>query len=1611
MKYRLGVVVFWLLFVACITIVSASNNANALAAQPLLSALGATESIHQVAGNNALMANALSPNGNSIEAISQLGGIARIVGIQDNYAYILGAEKFTVLDISDPLAPTEVGFLRGIRREVTNYNEAIVHGDLVLIAGAASDNTGYLQIINVANPTAPLLGGFLTVDNSITGVGVSGNYAFLIERGVGMHIVDIGNYSIPVQVAFHPDDRATSLAIVGNYAYVHHPNPIVYDSFLPGRWYIFDITDPTDPSYVRSISVGSKSGKLTHSVVIGDYFYTQDGVYDISEPSFPQRLDNISSGFETGVNSTIRNGNYLYATQYSIPWGLSILSIIDVSNPGSPIVLTNSIFAQPAQGLSVAGNYAWISDETGKVRVIDVSDKTAPMDTGVAYDVLARSTDVAVADGYIYSIGGNELNIVDVSNPSAPWVIGTVGSINGAQKVVVSGDYAYIAAASGLHIINIADKAAPYDTGGAVKCYGNFGNEVACDGRDLAIRGQTVYLVSRGGVRIIDVSDKANPYFAGDLWSPAYYPSETRAIAIIGDFMYIWDTGGPTSKLNIRSLVGGSSGSVDVPGYYWATNGITVAAGYAYISHGDDSGLTIVDVTNPSEPRFVTTMVLENGVNSVEAVGTHLFVSNGYGGVQIFSIADNPEAPVLIGQYDTDGYSSDVAVTGDAVYVADADSGLAILRFDNSGTGSTLPDLTIDSIEPIQVLEGQDLVKNKDTAVKVVVRKTGAATSAVNVKVKIDANGHSFDRFYVYEPDNLDSRFSLKDDDLTFSLKFGPADETKIIYFFSDQLKPTGSSFMATATVDPQNQIAESNETNNVRSMGSSRPVFETEWNRWRIIGSDSELRVHYFPVDITNFSTYESFVERSANLLRDVFPVANDKFVKTWTKESRTTQINSEPELQAWAMKTNISLILANPTADRFIGILPNGWFKNHVDKQHDGRQFSTTSLVLAEDNLYLLFDNDDESVVAHEIGHSFGLYQYCEQYDENCDDEPDRVGLEASPGLWVSEMVPMFPSSSRKIFSFMGGLLNGKEYWALADDYQYLLNKHTSANTRLASNNALSDGIIVAAGMIDKTGQIALDDWFALPNGDLSDDIIPGPYSFTYLDADGGIIYEQNFAIQFSYQESELDSAPFVLKLPYFANIASVQIGLEDQWLGEKTISPTAPNVQLLAPTPGEVFSSRVTVSWSASDVDNNSMTYTLLASADNGLQWDTIEHGLHTTSYSWDISEVPPGSQYVLKVIATDGFNTGESTTNGTITIERPNEPPNTPTFAEPSDDAIDVPLGQLLNWSATDPDNDPLTYEVRFGTTNPPPQVVAGQSATTYDPPGDLAYSTTYYWQIVASDGRGGETPGPVWSFTTVDAPPPFPNTFYISPSNNKKIGGITAASADILRYEKSTNTWTMIYDGSVRGTPKNISAFDVMNDGSLLLVFSANQSLAINGAKVTVTPYDVVKFTPFDPNVFPLGQGTYSWFFQGKPYGLTTSAEKIDAIDNAGNRLLLSTTGTAQVNLPGGKLLKPTMEDVFAFNTTSNKWESTLVIDGSTIPELKGKNINSVWDDPVSDDYYVTIAGTFKLGKVKGNAKSIVKLTPNGSSFTPSFVDWLAPGPIFPSNLDGLDIGP
>ena len=99
--------------------------------------------------------------------------------------------------------------------------------------------------------------------------------------------------------------------------------------------------------------------------------------------------------------------------------------------------------------------------------------------------------------------------------------------------------------------------------------------------------------------------------------------------------------------------------------------------------------------------------------------------------------------------------------------------------------------------------------------------------------------------------------------------------------------------------------------------------------------------------------------------------------------------------------------------------------------------------------------------------------------------------------------------------------------------------------------------------------------------------------------------------------------------------------------------------------------------------------------------------------------------------------------------TIPINLPPEPPSSP---NPEDGALNQSIEINLSWTCTDPEGDPLTYDIYFGTEATPTLVSSGQTETTYDP-GTLENNTEYFWKIIAHDDHSNTTEGSVWSFTT------------------------------------------------------------------------------------------------------------------------------------------------------------------------------------------------------------------------------------------------------------------
>jgi len=89
---------------------------------------------------------------------------------------------------------------------------------------------------------------------------------------------------------------------------------------------------------------------------------------------------------------------------------------------------------------------------------------------------------------------------------------------------------------------------------------------------------------------------------------------------------------------------------------------------------------------------------------------------------------------------------------------------------------------------------------------------------------------------------------------------------------------------------------------------------------------------------------------------------------------------------------------------------------------------------------------------------------------------------------------------------------------------------------------------------------------------------------------------------------------------------------------------------------------------------------------------------------------------------------------------------NHPPLDPNQPFPSKNAV-VPTDVNFAWVCTDPDGDPLTYDLYLDKV----RVATGLTHPSYTM--KLSPGTTYTWWVVAKDTSGETTPGPVWKFTT------------------------------------------------------------------------------------------------------------------------------------------------------------------------------------------------------------------------------------------------------------------
>ena len=190
--------------------------------------------------------------------------------------------------------------------------------------------------------------------------------------------------------------------------------------------------------------------------------------------------------------------------------------------------------------------------------------------------------------------------------------------------------------------------------------------------------------------------------------------------------------------------------------------------------------------------------------------------------------------------------------------------------------------------------------------------------------------------------------------------------------------------------------------------------------------------------------------------------------------------------------------------------------------------------------------------------------------------------------------------------------------------------------------------------------------------------------------------------------------------------------------------------------------------TLSWEAEDPDKDPLTYDLFFGTSES-HLDPEASDLTVNQYTFT-EELEYNTKYYWKVKAKDGKGGETEGPVWSFTTQPPNTPPTAPHNPSPETGETGVPLKPTLSWEAEDPDEDPLTYDLFFGTSESHLDPEASDlTVNQYTFTEELEYNTKYYWKVIAKDDKGLETEGPVWNFTTQTSEQP-PNTPPTAPHN-------------------------------------------------------------------------------------------------------------------------------------------------------------------------------------------------------------------------------------------------
>jgi hypothetical protein len=420
---------------------------------------------------------------------------------------------------------------------------------------------------------------------------------------------------------------------------------------------------------------------------------------------------------------------------------------------------------------------------------------------------------------------------------------------------------------------------------------------------------------------------------------------------------------------------------------------------------------------------------------------------------------------------------------------------------------------------------------------------------------------------------------------------------------------------------------------------------------------------------------TTNANIQSQKDYMRTVYPVHTINFVdKPWQDIGPTTVGNTIDKLNTYYNNAAIAWLFTvlftgkQPFTlpNQVYGFTPSGggisdptWFNNGAGKV--ARGFLGTS---------------SEGTLAHEINHNLDRSNngtWGRHVPNGCGADGtdpnwpyanrniNEVGFDTRlPWAASGSKLTVIPNTDPDLMSYcQSGHLPTK--WISPYRWQNLYNTFApSAPTLNAGAAPLSPEQIAAiqdvyyiTGRINKDGTAQLNPAL-YQKGLPSENVQPGEYILVLLNASGQIIGRLPFKAEFGNDLDEpIESVFFNYQLPVASIIplapnagpaTSIELRKGTAVLASLKAS-AAPTVTVTAPISGAVVSGTQTVQWTASDPDNDPLSFYVQYSPDAGQSWHPVASAITETQYAIDIGTLPTGTQALFRVIATDGINTAQ------------------------------------------------------------------------------------------------------------------------------------------------------------------------------------------------------------------------------------------------------------------------------------------------------------------------------------------------------------------------------